>query len=141
VRRQDAAVNPAAVLSRVALLCLGAYNSSPRTARASARAQLSQWGRSDLSDDIETVVGELVANAVQASERDGTPVALRLVLTPASVLVEVFDSAPGLPAPRDADYAAESGRGLHIVTALSVDWGWAPTRGGKVVWAEVPAGP
>jgi anti-sigma regulatory factor (Ser/Thr protein kinase) len=134
-------VNPAAVLSRAALLCLGPYDSSPRTARASARAQLSQWGRSDLSDDTELVVSELVANAVQASERDGTPVALRLVLTPDSVLVEVFDSAPGLPAPRKADHAAESGRGLLVVAALSVDWGWAPTWGGKVVWAKVPTEP
>jgi anti-sigma regulatory factor (Ser/Thr protein kinase) len=130
-----------AVLARAALLWLGAYDSSPRTARASARAWLSQWGRSELSDDTETVVGELVANAVQASERNATPVALRLALARGSVLVEVFDSAPGRPAPREADHTAESGRGLHMVAALSRDWGWAPARGGKVVWAEVPAEP
>jgi anti-sigma regulatory factor (Ser/Thr protein kinase) len=128
-----------AVFARAGLLWLGAYDSSPRTARASARAWLSQWGRNDLSDDTEAVVAELVANAVQASERDATPVALRLVLTPASVLVEVFDRAPGLPAPREADHAAESGRGLHLVAALSLEWGWKPARDGKVVWAKVPA--
>jgi anti-sigma regulatory factor (Ser/Thr protein kinase) len=96
-------------------------------------------GPADLSDHTEAVVAELVANAVRASERDATPVALRLVLAPASVLVEVFDSAPGLPAPGEADHVAESGRGLHIVAALSRNWGWTPARGGKVVWAEVPA--
>jgi anti-sigma regulatory factor (Ser/Thr protein kinase) len=127
------------VLARSAPLWLGAYDSSPRTARASARAWLSQWGRDDLSDDTEAVVAELVANAVQASEQDATPVALRLVLATASVMVEVFDNAPGLPAPREPDYLAESGRGLHLVAALSHDWGWTPARGGKVVWAEVPA--
>ena len=127
------------VLAQSAPLWLGAYDSSPRTARASARAWLLQWGRADLSDDTEAVVAELVANAVQASERDATPVALRLVLGPASVVVEVFDTAPGLPAPREADYVAESGRGLHLVAALSRDWGWTPARDGKVVWAEVPA--
>ena len=126
------------VLARSAPLWLGAYDSSPRTARASARAWLSQWGRTELSDDTEAVVAELVANAVQASERDATPVALRLVLAPASVVVEVFDTAPGLPVPRDPDYVTESGRGLHLVAALSRDWGWAPARGGKVIRAEIP---
>ena len=48
------------------------------------------WGRADLSDDTESIVAELVANAVQASERDATPVALRLFLAAASVVVEVF---------------------------------------------------
>jgi anti-sigma regulatory factor (Ser/Thr protein kinase) len=127
------------VRARSVPLWLGAYDSSPRTARASARAWLSQWGRGDLSDDTEAVVAELVANAVQASERAATPVALRLVLAPGSVVVEVFDNAPGVPAPREADHIAESGRGLHLVAALSRDWGWAPARGGKVVWAEVAA--
>jgi anti-sigma regulatory factor (Ser/Thr protein kinase) len=143
-RDAGAAVIPApldrrAVLARSAPLWLGAYDSSPRTARASARAWLSQWGRADLSADTESVVAELVANAVRASERDATPAALRLVLAVGSVVVEVFDTAPGLPAPREADYAAESGRGLHVVAALSREWGWAPARGGKVVWARVPA--
>jgi anti-sigma regulatory factor (Ser/Thr protein kinase) len=127
------------VLARSVPLWLGAYDSSPRTARASARAWLSQWGRADLSDDTETVVAELVANAVRASERDATPVAVRLILAPASVMVEVFDSGRGLPSPREVDYVAESGRGLHVVAALSRGWGWTPARGGKVVWAEVPA--
>jgi anti-sigma regulatory factor (Ser/Thr protein kinase) len=127
------------VLVRTVPLWLGAYHSSPRTARASARAWLSQWARADLSDDTETVVAELVANAVRASERDGSPVALRLVLAPGSMVVEVFDSAPGVPALREADYVAESGRGLHVVAALSRGWGWAPARGGKVVWAAITA--
>ena len=127
------------VLARSAPLWLGAYDSSPRTARASARAWLSQWGRADLSDDTESVVAELVANAVQASERDATPVALRLVLAPASVVVEVFDNAPGLPAPREADYVAESGRGLHVVATLSRDWGWTPCGAARWFGREVPA--
>lgn len=74
---------------------------------------------------------------MQASERDATPIAVRLILTTRSVFVEVFDSAPGCPAPRQPDPAAESGRGLQIVTALAADFGWCPTATGKVVWAEV----
>jgi hypothetical protein len=127
------------VLDRSAPLTLGPYDSSPRTARMSARAQLSQWGRADLADDTETVVSELVTNAVQASETGATPVALRLVLTPGSIVVEVFDHAPGEPVPEAVNAEAVSGRGLQMVGFLARDWGWAPTPSGKVVWAEVAA--
>jgi hypothetical protein len=35
----------------------------------------------------------------------------------------------------------ESGRGLVLVEALAVRWGWAPRRPlGKTVWAEVSVG-
>jgi serine/threonine-protein kinase RsbW len=117
----------------------GPIDSSPGTARVSARAQLAAWGRSDLAEDVEEIVSELVTNAVNASERDATPIALRLVLTTASVAVEVFDSAPGVPVAYAPPEGAESGRGLQIVAALARDWGWSPTSNGKVVWAEVAA--
>jgi hypothetical protein len=64
-------------------------------------------------------------------------VELRMILTTRSVFVEVFDSAPGCPAPRESDPAAESGRGLQIVTALAADFRWNPTPTGKIVWAEI----
>jgi anti-sigma regulatory factor (Ser/Thr protein kinase) len=128
------------VLARSAPLTLGAISSTPRTARMSARAQLCQWGRPDLADDTEAIVTELVTNAVQASETAGTPVALRLVLTAVSVVVEVLDRAPGVPDPRPPGGAeAENGRGLLMVAFLSRDWGWTRTQAGKIVWAEVPA--
>jgi anti-sigma regulatory factor (Ser/Thr protein kinase) len=133
----SAAQDQRAVLARTTPLNLGPIDTSPGTARASARAQLSVWGRPDLVDDAEAVVSELVTNAVQASERGATPVELRMILTTRSVFVEVFDSAPGHPAPRVAGPAEESGRGLRLVTALSADFGWNPTSTGKVVWAEI----
>jgi hypothetical protein len=127
------------VLARSAPLTLGPYDSSPRTARVSARAQLSEWGRADLADDTEAVVSELVTNAVRASEQDATPVAVRLVLTDASVVVEVFDCAPGVPVAREPSVVAESGRGLQMVASMSLRWGWTPIGSGKAVWAEVAA--
>jgi anti-sigma regulatory factor (Ser/Thr protein kinase) len=133
-------ISPAsAVLARSAALILGPIDSSPRTARASARAWLAQWGRADLSVDVETVVSELVTNAVRASGQGGTAVTVLLVLTSLSVAVEVFDRAPGVPVRREPGQGAESGRGLALVAALSADWGWTPARGGKIVWAAVPA--
>ena len=103
----------------------------------SAIAQLSQWGRRHLADDTAAIVAELVANAVAASVPSGTPVGLGMILTDSSVVVEVFDRAPGAPAPGTA--TPESGRGLHMVAALSRQWGWTLLRGSKVVWAEVAA--
>jgi anti-sigma regulatory factor (Ser/Thr protein kinase) len=105
----------------------------------SAIAQLSQWGRGHLADDTAAIVAELVANAVAASMPAGTPVGFGMILTDSSVVVEVFDRAPGEPAPGTTTPEAESGRGLHLVAALSCQWGWTLLRGSKVVWAEVAA--
>jgi anti-sigma regulatory factor (Ser/Thr protein kinase) len=133
----SAAQDQRAVLARTTPLNLGPIDTSPGTARASARAQLSAWGRADLAADAEVVVSELVTNAVRASERAGSPVALRLILTTRSVFIEVLDYAPGVPSPREADPAAESGRGLLVVASIARGWGWTPAQNGKVVWAEV----
>ena len=128
------------VLARSALLTLGPIDSSPRTARVSATAQLSQWGRGHLSDDTASIVAELVSNAVAASAPAGTPVGFGLLLTESSVVVEVFDRAPGEPVPGTPAPDAESGRGLHLVAVLSRRWGWTPLPGGgKVVWSIVAA--
>lgn len=127
------------VLARSALLVLGPAGSPARTARASAMAQLSMWGCSSLADDTAAVISELVANAVAASAPAGTPVRFGMILTDSSVVVGVFDRAPGEPVPVPATPDAESGRGLWIVAALSSRWGWTLLRGGKAVWAEVPA--
>ncbi|MCW2899043.1 MAG: hypothetical protein JWO67_1308, partial [Streptosporangiaceae bacterium] len=35
----------------------------------------------------------------------------------------------------------ESGRGLALLSALSADWGSAPTATGKVVWCRLTPGP
>lgn len=127
------------VLARGTILTLGPYDSSPRTARVSARAQMSEWGRTELADDVEAIVAELVTNAVRASEWPGTPIGFRLVLTATSVIVQVYDQASGVPSPPAAGEDAESGRGLLLVAALSREWGWTPTPWGKVVWAEIAA--
>jgi hypothetical protein len=69
-------------------------------------------------------------------------VTLRLLSDRRRVIAEVWDEAPGFPAPRRAGSAEESGRGLQLVDALTGGrWGWqAVTSGTKVVWAELAAG-
>jgi hypothetical protein len=55
------------------------------------------------------------------------------------VLVQVWDGSNRMLRQRELDPAAESGRGLWLVAALSEDWGVVqPPHGrGKFVWALV----
>jgi anti-sigma regulatory factor (Ser/Thr protein kinase) len=103
------------------------------------RAQVTEWGRADLADDAELIVSELVTNAAIASARDISPVAVRLIMIPGALVIEVLDQAPGVPVLREADCAAESGRGLQLVASVAADWGWKPQGSGKVTWAMIAA--
>ncbi len=108
---------------------------------------MEAWGHppaSDVSCAVALVVGELAANAVQHGRVPGRDVGLRLALDAAAglVRVEVADAAATKPPPASAPSSSpegESGRGLLLVEALAVRWGWAPRRPvGKTVWADVP---
>jgi anti-sigma regulatory factor (Ser/Thr protein kinase) len=116
--------------------------SSPETAgmaRHHVRAALEYHQLEDYADDAEIVASELVTNAIEHGTRESTQViGLALVCSDDSstVAVVVTDPSPDLPVIREAtDSAAERGRGLHIVEALSARWGWRPKDPGKAVFA------
>jgi hypothetical protein len=94
-----------------------------------------------LSESVELVVSELVTNAVAASGslEHISPVRLWLLADTARALILVWDGNPQLPVRMDVDEAAESGRGLLLVEAISSRWGTyaTPQRGGKTVWALI----
>lgn len=110
---------------------------APSDARLHVRAQLGTWGLGGLTDDVSTVVSELVTNAVLHGSRGaGDQVALRLEPAARHLTVKVHDANPKPPEPRAADLLAENGNGLRLVDSLSSQWGWYPSEnGGKVVWA------
>ena len=89
----------------------------------------------DVVPEAYLVVSELAANAVLHAHSDYR---VGIDVGDAHVRVEVSDGGPGMPTLRAFDPASESGRGLHLVAALSRAWGVAPTRHGKAVWAELP---
>jgi anti-sigma regulatory factor (Ser/Thr protein kinase) len=121
---------------------LGAHPEAAKTGREFTRVTLDLWGMGPLTDLAELVVSELVTNAL----RHGVPSArkivseycirLRLLAQAPFVMCMVTDPGHGIPVLRDSDPGSESGRGLTVVDACSVRWGWhLLDEGGKVVWA------
>lgn len=95
------------------------------------------WELGDASN-AELVVSELVANAVL---HGWGRVTLRLHDTGEGLRIEVEDSNPTPPVATEGHPGRIGGFGMRIVERLA-DWGWRPSRGGKVVWARVrPAEP
>ncbi|WP_433894549.1 ATP-binding protein [Streptomyces sp. CA-111067] len=87
-------------------------------------------------DELALLASEVITNAIRYS-RASCVVVVRW--TGARVRVEVTDTEPTRPIPRDEQLDAEGGRGLQLVESLAADWGSAAVPGGKVVWFEVGA--
>lgn len=130
------ATGGAPCLPRSDSLEMGAHPSAVPSARVHVRAILSEWELTELSDDAESVVAELVVGAVEAHwrERLDAPVRLTLLAGLRTVLIVVRDASGCPPVPGGFREENEAGRGLMIVDALSArrDWKAVP-GGGKVV--------
>jgi anti-sigma regulatory factor (Ser/Thr protein kinase) len=124
------------------------------------------WGLGSLATDCELIASELATNVVAAAaDLDGQPrydaatgrlptLWLRLMSDGALLRVEIWDDLPaefGAPTQRQATTNDESGRGLELVDALSLDWGWerlpcsatnnsAANNNAKRVWALLRPG-
>ncbi len=85
-------------------------------------------------DDTEVTIAELVANAVQHGR---SPFTVRVRLDGKRVRVEVADETSAAPVIRVLDQDATSGRGLHLLNALTDRWGVDGAPRGKVVWTEL----
>jgi anti-sigma regulatory factor (Ser/Thr protein kinase) len=139
--RDDVADLPAPVSATCALR---GRMTSASAARDFTAKTLDGWGFPCLIDDAQLVVSELVTNALRHAHADGAaaPIKLQLVNHRFHVGCAVRDPSGNVPAPSAAGDLSESGRGLHLVEALTATWGWILVGGGgKVVWAlfEAPA--
>ncbi|GAA1255489.1 hypothetical protein GCM10009677_01710 [Sphaerisporangium rubeum] len=103
-------------------------------ARAMAGEAVDTWGISWAHDDVVTVVGELLANALTHGE---PPVRLSLWTDRRHLWVQVTDHGARRPRRLRLDVEAVHGRGMAIVAALADDTGVAPLTDspGKAVWA------
>ena len=128
-------------LPRIATRTLSADAGSVRAARDFTVTTLHRWDMAERSQDIAIVVSELLTNAVRhalpgsGQTRPRRPIRLGLLQPGPCVLCAVADPSKAVPAPQAPGSLAETGRGLHIICALSDQWGYAPSDTGKVVWA------
>jgi Anti-sigma regulatory factor (Ser/Thr protein kinase) len=101
-------------------------------ARRAVRKTLADWGYEHACDDITLIVSELITNAVV----HGAPDISCAISVSADLLIgEVVDHGSDLPHLINADDAAEHGRGLALVRAMTQSLGWCHTAdGGKSVW-------
>ena len=98
-------------------------------------AHASSRGR----DDAVLVMNELASNAIR---HVAAPFTVAVGPRSDHVLVAVTDESRREPTLQPAPAPASSGRGLHVVAALSRDWGVRLVyQHGKTVWARVPAPP
>jgi hypothetical protein len=112
---------------------------SPGIARNVTKATLAGWSLGDFCDDAAVVVSELVTNAIRYGLCPGARDPLRLVLVryEHQLVCMVTDPTDTAPTMQEPDWVAETGRGLHIIEAISRAWGWTPLLGGgKAVWAS-----
>ena len=110
---------------------LPAVPSSVPEGREFLTKALASWGCAGSADHALLLLSETLTNAVQHAEG---PIGLQVCRTDTDLTVEVSDTSPQLPQPRLAAEDEESGRGLHLVRALSDSWGVRPTDDGKTTW-------
>ena len=127
-------------LPRIATRTPGTGPNSVRLAREFARATLQRWGVAERSEDIAIVISELLTNALRhALPEPGhtRPIRLGLLQPGPCLLCAVTDPSRAAPIPQTPpEFLPETGRGLHIICALSDRWGYTTLSDtGKVVWA------
>ncbi|MYX25812.1 hypothetical protein GTY75_03855 [Streptomyces sp. SID8381] len=120
----------------IADLTLAATSTAASVGTMFLHYTLTEWQRTELGDNAEAVLTELIEQAVTLT---GVPepcprwveladlalIRVRLVLLKNGVIVEVVDRHDQPPTWTDA------------VTALCSRWNSYPTNGGRVVWCEL----
>lgn len=113
-----------------------ATSHGPGAARRVISALLPAWGLSDLRDDAELVVSELVTNAfLHAPGTDSFE--LELVRRGEGVRIALADGASVRPVIADLNHDQPGGRGMAIIASLASAWGAEDHHGGKRVWVDL----
>jgi anti-sigma regulatory factor (Ser/Thr protein kinase) len=122
-------------ITSLVVLTLPSTPDSARMARFYTRTALSYDGLGDYSEDAEAVTSELVTNAITHAGAATFGLEIMHLEGKGALAVIVTDPSPLPPVKRHPPGDAEHGRGLQLVEALSVAWGWRPRNPGKAVYA------
>ncbi|WP_194891332.1 ATP-binding protein [Catenulispora pinisilvae] len=91
-------------------------------------------------DTAELVVSELLSNAIRHTA-PGEVIRLRITPRAGGLLrIEATDTNPSAPDYVVAGDEDEGGRGLFLVRAVAVGFGWDPIIGGKALWVHLADG-
>jgi anti-sigma regulatory factor (Ser/Thr protein kinase) len=115
---------------------LPAHPGGVRAARRIVVALLDLWDLSELSDDAELVVSELVTNAYRHAGGRG-PFQLEVIGRSDGVWIALADGSAIRPKVEELSRDRLTGRGMALVTALAADWGAEDRHGGKRVWVDL----
>lgn len=145
VRQAAESLAPAPVLPlhawpNISTLELAALPTAVACGRLHAKQLLWEWKLDQLADDAETLVSELLTNAVKASLglKAASFVVLRLLANDQQLVIEVWDQNPHDPHLHRAASDDEHGRGFVVIEALSSRWSYRRVSTNlKVVWAEL----
>jgi hypothetical protein len=111
---------------------LGPVLDSIDLARWAAREACARWRIGSAVDQAQTVVSELVTNAIVHA---GAPIGLVVALAEPLLHIAVRDGS--LRRPRLLTLDDRRGYGLLLVDAFADRWGCDRTPDGKVVWATI----
>jgi anti-sigma regulatory factor (Ser/Thr protein kinase) len=103
--------------------------SAVTAARALVRGVCARWRVPSLADTAELMVSELASNAVRHA---GGSIETIVALRQRYLHLSVRDGSSAPPRIGRGD-----GRGLLLVEALTMAWGYTATADGKVVWATL----
>lgn len=125
------------------LRCVLPFEAVPaelRLLRKTVRSMLGQWGASSVAEKAELAVTELATNVMK---HVGEGAAATLVLVPKEdrLRLELHDKSHVVPAMGPVTCDEECGRGLHLLSAMSLGWGTLLTATGKAVWCEISLKP
>ncbi len=105
-------------------------------ARRHVSETLRTWDCAGIEEDAALLVSELVGNVIRHGD-DTTRIRLLIRQLADRVRVEVTDRSDAAPRLRRATAEDVGGRGLVLVEAIALDWGWDPSPPGKRVWFEI----
>jgi anti-sigma regulatory factor (Ser/Thr protein kinase) len=112
------------------------YNAAPGAARRFVRESCVNWSVAQSVREIaELLSNELVSNAVEHAHSTSR---LTVTCTGSVLRISVRDYRRArIPRTRPIDVDAFSGRGLHLVAALSQSGGVLPHADGKTIWVKL----